>query len=1046
MARTRSEAFRVRACAERPLSRVRRRVDRGVVLAAALLAAAIAVAAAPSSPNVRPTDRSPDVTAANHRAWGSVSLVDGLPSDAVNAICQGTDGAIWFATDRGLAVQDGRGTRLVGLGSAEPRRVSALAPLADGRILVATDAGLMIVDGESAAPYAEGSTTPVCAVATDASGSGAVVVASEDGRLLVDAASGGTFSVVDLAWQATPASARAGETAPDLAAIALRGGEIFVASRRSGLLRLAGGNVVQGVRGLPTSVSALAVDPSDGSLWIGVAYGLRQGGVYRLDSSERLATISTDVGAVTGLTAGGAGTCWVATAASGAYLVSANGIERHETFASTIGGLRSDTLSCAFMDREGVVWLGGDRGASRFDTRGSESRLVGPDANGDVVRSISRIAGRLWVGTNRGLVEGASATALAPVAGLDGRTVFDVESAHDGRLLAATQQGVFAAVASRGSPVFAPLDAAEGSVEVRARSIAVLGSTTYVGTFGAGLLLLDGDALRSVDFVGAGDSLRDIVCLHVDNAEAMWIGTAGRGAYRCDSAGLTPLDSETLAGRTIYAIAGSESATLWFATNSGLVVRDGSVEGRILTDCDVRSVVPMGERAALCATANRGAVLVAWDERFGWLESRIDEERGLPSDITFAVDVVPGVDGQSFDALIGTSRGLTAYRTSAAAPVVGVAGALANRLITPAEIESGIVLAYPQRSVVLELFATSTRTFRGQFQYGYTVATAGGTPVTHGLIRDGKVSLDRLAPGEYRIDAVAFDNDLVASKVRSVRVTVERAPFPWTTAGLAALLLIAVLVLVWGARQNRTIARTNDALRTANTDLADARAQVASETERERSRIARDLHDQTLADLRRLMLLADKLPAPISDVSPRPGELRQRIEEVSGEIRRICEDLSPSALSNLGLGPALEWLVIQAQSEMPTEQRFTASVSFSDRLDERIDPGSDLPIQIYRIVQEAISNVCRHAKATHVEVDARVDEAGDLTIRIRDDGVGFDDSAEPSGSGRGLGNMRWRADMIHASIGWSRLPGGGTEVTLRRPDENRSADTTEREP
>ena len=193
------------------------------------------------------------------------------------------------------------------------------------------------------------------------------------------------------------------------------------------------------------------------------------------------------------------------------------------------------------------------------------------------------------------------------------------------------------------------------------------------------------------------------------------------------------------------------------------------------------------------------------------------------------------------------------------------------------------------------------------------------------------------------------------------------------------------------------------------------------------------------------MLLADKLPAPISDVSPRPGELRQRIEEVSGEIRRICEDLSPSALSNLGLGPALEWLVIQAQSEMPADQRFTASVTFSDRLEERIDPGSDLPIQIYRIVQEAVSNVCRHAKATHVEVDARVDADGALTIRVSDDGVGFDESTEPNGSGRGLGNMRWRADMIHASIEWSRRPGGGTEVTLRRSGVNRAAGSSDEE-
>lgn len=1016
---------------------MRRTVEPAIRVVAACFVVALAVAAiamaAPSVPGVQPADRSPAVTAANHRAWGSVSIVDGLPSDAVNAICQGTDGAIWIATDRGLAMQDGRGTRLVVFGTTEANRVSALASTKDGRIVAATDAGLFVIDGESASQSISGSSSPFCAVATSTAESDFIVSASEDGHLFIDTP-GDTAVVIDPTSGPASADSQGADLPPEIAEIVARDSEFFIAHRTRGLLRAATGKGVLSVgRGLPASVSALAVDPSDGTLWIGVSNGSRQGAIYRLDRSDSLSTVSTDVGAVTGLAPTGSGTCWVASASSGAYLVSSTGVERHETFASTIGGLRSDSLSCVFTDREGIVWFGGDRGASRFDSRGPGTRSVGGDANGEVVRSISRAAGTLWVGTNRGLVAGESAASLAPVPSLDGRTVFDVEVAPDGRLLVATQQGLFVAAAARdGLPEFSAIDLASGSGDLRARAIAVLGGATYVGTFGAGLLRLNGDDLRSVEFTGAGESIRDIVGLHVDETGAMWIGTAGRGVFRFDTAGLTPLESEALAGQTVYDIAGSESSTLWFATNSGLVVRDGSTEGRILEDCDVRSVVPAGPRSALCATASHGAVLVAWDDRFGWLESRIDEERGLPSDVAFAIDVAPNADGRSIDALIGSSRGLTAYSTSSAPPVVGALGALANRQITAAEVEAGIVLAHPQRSVVVELFATSTRTFRGQFQYGFTVTTADGKPVTHGVVRDGKISIDGLGPGEYRIDAVAFNNDLVASDVRSIRVAVERAPFPWATTGLAALLLLAMLALAWGAIQNRTIARKNAALRAANLELADTRLLVAQETERERSRIARDLHDQTLADLRRLMLLADKLPAPISDVSPRPGELRQRISEVSGEIRRICEDLSPSALSNLGLGPALEWLVTQAQAEVPADQRFTATVTFPDRLDEHIDPGSDLPIQIYRIVQEAVSNVCRHAKATHVEVDASVDDAGNLTIRISDDGVGFDESLEQAGSGRGLGNMRWRADMIHASIAWSRGPDGGTVMTLRR--------------
>lgn len=1024
MDRARPETLRNRTADEGSLSDVRRPAETRVVRGTALLL--FVVVATATSPTAAPrTEPSPEVTAANHRSWGSVSIVDGLPSDTVNAIGQSTDGAIWFATDRGLALQDGRGTRPVGLGDGEPTRVSSLAPLADGRMLCATDRGLLVAEGSTVDAYGMNEAKPFVAVATDAAGRGAHVAATADGDLHATTTSGSTSEIVDIA--------RGADTRPDVASIAARNGDFFVAGRLSGLHRIRDGSVGPSVRGVPASVSALSVDATDGTLWIGSETGPRTGAVYRLDASDRLATVSTEIGAVTGLAVGEAGTCWVATATSGAFLVSAKGIERHETFASTIGGLRSDNLRCAFTDREGVVWFGGDRGASRLDRRGPETRSVGSDANGDVVRSIKRTGGYLWVGTNRGIVAGGSFATLAPVAGLDGKTVFAVEFASDGRLLAATQQGVYAASFHRNSATsFSPVDPGGTSGDLRARAIAVSDGATYIGTFGAGLLRLDGEILRTVDFVGVGDALRDVVCLYASSNDGLLIGTAGRGAYRMDNAGLTPVTSDMLAGQTVYGIAGSDATTLWFATDAGLVVRDGPLEARLLSDCDVRGVAPIGNRAALCATANRGAVLVRWDDRFGWLESRIDEERGLPSDTTFAVFVAPNNDELSTDALIGTSRGLTTYRTSSAPPVVDIAGALANRQLTPAEVASGIVLAYPQRSVVLELFATSTRTFRGQFQYGYTVTESNGAPVTHGLVRDGKVSLDRLTPGQYRIDVVAFDNDLVASDARSVFVTVERAPFPWTIAGLAAGLLIALLVLVWGARQNRRVARTNEALRLANTDLADARAQVARETERERSRIARDLHDQTLADLRRLMLLADAMPVTPEQDAPRPAELRAQIEDVSGEIRRICEDLSPSALSNLGLGQALEWLVTQAQSELPDERRFAATVTFPDRLEDRIGPNPDLPIQIYRIVQEAISNVSRHAKATRVDVRASVDDDGSLTVEVADDGVGFDPAGDPAEAGRGLGNMRWRADMIGASISWSPGASGGTVMTLRR--------------
>jgi len=98
------------------------------------------------------------------------------------------------------------------------------------------------------------------------------------------------------------------------------------------------------------------------------------------------------------------------------------------------------------------------------------------------------------------------------------------------------------------------------------------------------------------------------------------------------------------------------------------------------------------------------------------------------------------------------------------------------------------------------------------------------------------------------------------------------------------LLALALLAMWWGYRQNRNLFG-------ANRQLADTRMQLANETETERRRIARDLHDQTLADLRRLMMLTDQLPES-KNGHVEPSAFRDEIESISTEIRRICEDLS----------------------------------------------------------------------------------------------------------------------------------------------------------
>jgi len=156
--------------------------------------------------------------------------------------------------------------------------------------------------------------------------------------------------------------------------------------------------------------------------------------------------------------------------------------------------------------------------------------------------------------------------------------------------------------------------------------------------------------------------------------------------------------------------------------------------------------------------------------------------------------------------------------------------------------------------------------------------------------------------------------------------------------------------LIWAVIERRRIALRNS-------ELAAARFDLANEAERERSRIARDLHDQTLADLRNLMMMSDRL-------SPPNAEFRSEIESVSTEIRRICEDLSPSVLENVGLVAALEFLL----GRTVKDHKF----STSDEANERINFPVIEQLHIYRIAQEILTNINHHSDATHVEMSVEL--------------------------------------------------------------------------
>ena len=148
-------------------------------------------------------------------------------------------------------------------------------------------------------------------------------------------------------------------------------------------------------------------------------------------------------------------------------------------------------------------------------------------------------------------------------------------------------------------------------------------------------------------------------------------------------------------------------------------------------------------------------------------------------------------------------------------------------------------------------------------------------------------------------------------------------------------------------------------------------------------------------------------------------------------MRRICEDLSPSALENVGLPAALQFALAHAVEHAAPEGRFEYEFACDDALDEKLNLPPNQQIQIYRIAQEALSNICRHANARHVKMSAMVQAGNVFELEIEDDGRGFDRS-EKKNPGRGVANIRARASMIDAEVEWSKRAGGGTVFSLRK--------------
>jgi PAS domain S-box-containing protein len=201
--------------------------------------------------------------------------------------------------------------------------------------------------------------------------------------------------------------------------------------------------------------------------------------------------------------------------------------------------------------------------------------------------------------------------------------------------------------------------------------------------------------------------------------------------------------------------------------------------------------------------------------------------------------------------------------------------------------------------------------------------------------------------------------------------------------------------------------------------------------ETERRTIARELHDEIGQALTVMQLnLQAMLQAPGSAaLSPRLRENLVVVERVLEQVRDISFNLRPLILDDLGLEPALRWFTRRQAALVGLHVRFRA-----DSLAHRLTPV--IETECFRVAQEALTNVVRHARAKHISVELR-QSAGKLHLRVRDDGIGFDVAAVRKqavrGASLGLLSMEERAALAGGGLEFKSATGKGTEVNAWFP-------------
>jgi two-component system, NarL family, sensor histidine kinase UhpB len=201
------------------------------------------------------------------------------------------------------------------------------------------------------------------------------------------------------------------------------------------------------------------------------------------------------------------------------------------------------------------------------------------------------------------------------------------------------------------------------------------------------------------------------------------------------------------------------------------------------------------------------------------------------------------------------------------------------------------------------------------------------------------------------------------------------------------------------------------------------RLQIRAQEE-ERKRVARDLHDEVNQALTAILLRLEAL------TQIAPPRLRDELAETKGlanqameELLQLARQLRPTALDDHGFLPAIEEQLRRFRAQYGIDAKLTTSGALDDLASEQ-------QLVLYRVTQEALTNIARHASANRVDIDI-IRRNGSITLAVTDDGAGFDYATEERGLG--LDGMAERARLVDGEFEVNSRPGKGTKIRLTVP-------------